>query len=437
MFTKLFKTIFLLFLGCGFCSVIVVYGQQSKEDLQKQEDKLRKEIQDLNQQLKNASNSKKNSLAQIKLLQQKISTRQKLSDQINQQIKYINNEIVKNTSKISELSNNLYNLKSEYAKIMVFNYQHRQTLSMLNFLASTASFNTAYKELFYLKKYHDYQISLQKNIENSSEKLTVRMENLKNDKKKRELKVNASTKEIELLKSDKKEEDNLLKSVESQVKTLEEQVAQKEKQRIKTQQLIKEIIRKEVLEAAKRDKEKNKSKTSSNQNNASVLAANDDELVALKEKRPYSALENSVDDIEQSIQFENNKGKLPWPVDKGSIDVSFGISTIPNTKLTRKSDGIEISVPPQSNVKCVADGLVIKISELDGSNIVMVLHGKYVSVYSQLSSVSVKTGQQLKGRTVIGKAGLDLNGEGVLIFMITNEKGNFLNPEQWLKPKSQ
>ncbi len=437
MLTKLLKKTFLLILCCVFCWGYVAYSQQSKEDLQKQEDKLRKEIQDLNRQLKEASNSKKNSLAKIRLLQQKILTRQKLSDKINQQIKNIDKEIFKNTTKISELNSNLFNLKREYANIMVFNYQHRQTLSLLNFLASTASFNTAYKELFYLKKYHDYQFALQKNIENNTEKIFVNMENLKDIKKKREIKMNASAKEIELLKNDKKEEDNLLKSYESQVQTLETQLAQKEKLRIKTQQLIKDIIRKEVLEAAKRDKEKNKSKSSSNSNNASVLPSNDDELVALKDKRPYSALENSIDDIEQSINFENNKGKLPWPVDKGNVDVSFGVSSIPNTKLTRKSDGIEIAVPPNSNIKCVADGVVIKISELDGSNIIMILHGKYVSVYSQLSTVSVKTGQQLKARSVIGKSGLDLNGEGVLIFMITNEKGNFLNPEQWLKPRSQ
>ncbi|MCX8481497.1 MAG: peptidoglycan DD-metalloendopeptidase family protein, partial [Sediminibacterium sp.] len=156
-------------------------------------------------------------------------------------------------------------------------------------------------------------------------------------------------------------------------------------------------------------------------------------LKNLKNVRPYSALENSENDIETSISFENNKGKLPWPVDKGNVDVHFGISTIPDTKLTRKSDGIEISVPKGSAVKNVANGKVTSVGELNGEKFVMIFHGKYISVYRHLSNVYVKVNQEIKGRTLIGTSGIGIDGEGTLLFMIANDKGEPLNPEIWLK----
>ena len=151
--------------------------------------------------------------------------------------------------------------------------------------------------------------------------------------------------------------------------------------------------------------------------------------------RPYTVFETTPEGREISIQFEQNKGRLPWPVDKGNVYVPFGISTVPGTKITQKSDGIQIALPEGSSVKSVADGEVAYASEVNGDLVVFVRHGKYFTTYTQLSSISVAVGQQVKAGSVIGRSGKSIDGEGAIIFMINNDKGTLFNPEQWLKPR--
>jgi septal ring factor EnvC (AmiA/AmiB activator) len=118
------------------------------------------------------------------------------------------------------------------------------------------------------------------------------------------------------------------------------------------------------------------------------------------------------------------------------VTAHFGIETIPGTKLKRKTDGIEISLPVGSVVKCVADGKISYISEVDGEQMIIIQHGKYFTGYTNLSSVSVNKNQDVKAGTVLGRSGVSIDGEGSLIFMIMNEKSTPIDPEIWLKSRS-
>ena len=213
------------------------------------------------------------------------------------------------------------------------------------------------------------------------------------------------------------------------------------------------IIRREADEAAKRAKQKaaedakraaaNNTKptdVTSNKTNASSTTAKNTTVNEPLEKRPvidrpYTPLESTPEGRETSIQFEQNRGRLPWPVDKGNVYVPFGISTVPGTKITQKSDGIQIALPEGSPVKSVADGEVVYASEINGDLVVFIRHGKYFTSYNQLSGISVSVGQQVKAGSVIGRSGKSIDGEGAIIFMINNEKGTLMNPEHWLKPR--
>ena len=136
-----------------------------------------------------------------------------------------------------------------------------------------------------------------------------------------------------------------------------------------------------------------------------------------------------------SINFEKNKGQLPWPASSGVITAHFGIEEIPGTKLKRKTDGIEIARPVGSSIKCVADGKISYISEVEGEQMIVIQHGKYFTGYTNLSSVAVSKNQEVKAGTVLGKSGASIDGEGSLIFMIMNDKTVPINPEVWLKPR--
>jgi septal ring factor EnvC (AmiA/AmiB activator) len=151
--------------------------------------------------------------------------------------------------------------------------------------------------------------------------------------------------------------------------------------------------------------------------------------------RTYTPLESTPEGREMSINFENNRGSLPWPVSSGVVTAHFGIENIPGTKLKRKTDGIEISLPVGSVVKCVADGKISYISEVDGEQMIIIQHGKYFTGYTNLSSVSVNKNQEVKAGTVLGRSGVSIDGEGSLIFMIMNEKSTPIDPEIWLKSR--
>ena len=156
-------------------------------------------------------------------------------------------------------------------------------------------------------------------------------------------------------------------------------------------------------------------------------------LTSTTDNRPYSALETTEEGREASILFENNRGNLPWPVDRGNVYIHFGVENIPGTKLNRKSDGIELALPKGSSVKSVANGVVKYTGDINGDLTVFIQHGKYFSTYTHLSSINVSKDQEVRAGTTLGKSGINLDGEGALLFMINNEKGVFFDPESWLK----
>jgi murein DD-endopeptidase MepM/ murein hydrolase activator NlpD len=160
------------------------------------------------------------------------------------------------------------------------------------------------------------------------------------------------------------------------------------------------------------------------------VSAGEGRLKSTTDNRPYSALETTEEGRETSISFETNRGNLPWPADKGYVYIHFGVENIPGTKLNRKSDGIELAAPKGTSVRSVANG---KISDVNGDLTIIVQHGKYFTMYTYLNNATVNVGQEVKAGTVLGKSGVNLDGEGAISFMIYNEKGVALDPESWLK----
>jgi septal ring factor EnvC (AmiA/AmiB activator) len=244
--------------------------------------------------------------------------------------------------------------------------------------------------------------------------------------------------------------------LKGQESAIAKQIKDKEKQRVRMQQAVMAIIKREIDEAARKEKiakqkaiddakknaaaatAKNNTNTdNSAKNNTAVNSTKNNEPIVLTKSgsRPYSPFESTEEGRETSMHFEQNKGRLPWPVDRGNVFIEFGVSTVPGTKLTQKSDGIHIALPEGSVVKSIADGEVSYVGEVNGDQVVMVRHGKYFTVYQQLSSASVSVGKVVKAGSTIGRSGKSIDGEGSIIFTINNERGVPLNPDQWLRPR--
>lgn len=443
------KRIIALLLFCFFFnSSLDAQTNASREDLQKQEQSLRKELDELNRLLEQTKKNKKSSLGQLAVIRSKIAKREALVNGIRNQVKILDAAIYNNQLDVQRLNKDLDTLKSRYAKSIIFSYKGRSGYEYLNFLFSAKNFNDAVKRITYLKSYRQNREAQANAINMSQNDLNQKINVLSNNKKDRLKTLSVQNEQLQVLEQDKKEQDKVVKQLKSKEAEITAQVKQKESQRRKMQQALTALIKREIQEAERREKDRlakakaanaeasNKAKASDNNSTAKAnikIGKVEGGLSSTTDNRPYSALETTEEGRETSISFENNRGNLPWPVDRGNVYVHFGVENIPGTKLNRKSDGIEIALPKGSAVKSVANGTVIYVGDVNGDLSIFVKHGKYFTTYSHLSTASVKVMQEVRAGTVLGRSGVNLDGEGALLFSINNEKVVFFDPESWLK----
>lgn len=444
---KKWSVLICLFFAC-FLNNAMAQNGNSREDLQKQAQSLQKELDALNNLLEQTKKNKKSSLAQLALIRNKISKREALINGIARQVKVLDDAIQTNQQDVRRLNNELDTLKYRYAKSIVFAYQSRSGYEYLNFLFSAGSFNDAVKRITYLKSYRQNREAQAMAIGLSEQNLKSKITILSENKQDRMKTLSAQTVQLKVLQDDRKEQDKVVKQLKSKEQEIATQVRQKEAQRRKMQAAIAAVIKREMLEAQKRENERlaklkaanaanNKTTTASESKTKSTPNVGKVEggLKSTSSNRPYSALETTEEGRETSISFENNKGSLPWPVSSGVVNIHFGVESIPGTKLDRKSDGIEVAVPKGTAVKSVANGTVVYVGDVNGDKTVLIKHGKYFTAFSNLSSASVSNGQEVRAGTVIGRSGINLDGEGAVLFSICNEKAVYYDPENWLKAK--
>jgi septal ring factor EnvC (AmiA/AmiB activator) len=446
------RALFILFSTVVLSMQASAQASDSREDLQKQEQTLRKELEELNQLLEKTKKNKKNSLGQLEAIRSKISKRKSLINGIAKQVKILDDAIYNNQLDVQRLNKDLDTLKSRYQKSIVFAYKSRSGYEYLNFLFSAGSFNDAVKRITYLKSYRQNREAQASAIDLSQTDLNAKINILGANKKDRLKTLVVQNEQLKVLVVDQKEQDKIVKQLKSKEQEITAQVRQKEAQRKKMQSALLTIIRRETLEAERKEKERIAKLKSSNDAGKTPVKNNGDAIASTKtssknskvgnveggltsttDNRPYSALETTEEGREASILFENNKGNLPWPVDRGNVYIHFGVENIPGTKLNRKSDGIELALPKGSSVKSVANGVVKYTGDINGDLTVFIQHGKYFSTYTHLSSINVSKDQEVRAGTTLGKSGINLDGEGALLFMINNEKGVFFDPESWLK----
>ena len=429
----------------------------SREELQKQEQSIRKELDELNQLLEQTKKNKKNSLGQLAAIRSKIAKRESLINGINRQVKILDDAILANQSDVAKLNKDLDTLKVRYAKSIIFAYKSRSAYEYLNFLFSANSFNDAVKRITYLKSYRQNREAQAHAIDLSEQDLNGKISILNFNKKDRLKTLTVQNEQLKVLVDDRKEQDKIVKQLKNKEQEVGAQVRQKEAQRKKMQQAMLSIIRRETAEAEKREKDRiakqkaaEAAKVKANSENSAVSSAAkpngksapapkitnvESGLATTGGNRPYSALETTEEGREASISFENNKGNLPWPVDRGNVFVHFGVQNIPGTKLSQKSDGIEVAVPKGTSVKSVANGIVKYAGDINGDLTIFIQHGKYYSMYTHLSSIAISNGQEVRAGTLLGRSGINLEGEGSLLFTLNNEKGAYFDPENWLKSK--
>lgn len=440
----------------SFAFVLTVNAQgESKEDIQKKQQQLLQEIASLNSTLNDIKKNKKQSLGQLALVESKIRKRQQLINNINKELKRLTDDIYLNQIEIYRLNKELDTLKAQYSKSIVFAYKNRSSYEYLNFLFSASSFNDAIKRITYLKSYRQYRETQVDAINQTQQVLAKKINTLNSNRQEKSSSLQEQGKQLQVLESDKKEKDQVVSSLKGQEKDIATQIKGKEQTRQKLNVALQAIIKREIAAAAaekkKKEEEARKKAAQQQQQNTAANNSKDNNSTAKSSvksgdaltgaattstsTRQYNVLESTPEDANISINFENSRGRLPWPADQGYVSTHFGPYTVPGTKLKGDMPGTEITLPIGSNIKNVADGEVSAVFDLGNGQTVVIRHGKYFTTYTNLSGVTVGKGETVKPGKVLGKAIAGMSGDGQIIFMVTNDKGVNMDPERWLKPR--
>lgn len=428
------------FLVFTSCSVALVAQSAAQQELEKERQQLKREIEQTQQLLDKNKKTTKENIGQLSLLNRKLNLQGNVIENISKDINLLDNTISKSQHDVNKLQVLLDTLKQEYAKSMVYAYRNRSNSDFLNFIFSSGSFNDAIKRITYLKSYRNYREMQGENILRTQELLKERIDELGGNKKKKRVVLQTQSKELSVLESQQQEKNQLVAKLKAQGKELNSQIAAKKKQMQKVSNAIAAAIkraqdaaRREAIAKAKEDKARRDAETKKNiaENKPDNPATKPVVIRPNKSVAAPSVLLGNDADVKLNANFISNRGSLPWPVDKGYMIMRFGPQKL-EIGVTVDNPGITIGSDIGSSVKALFDGEVASVTNIDDMQLVVLKHGAYFTTYSNLSGVNVSRGQNVHTGQVLGKVAPNDEGLGSIDLIISNEKGN-LNPEGWLR----
>lgn len=408
MLNYFFRNIIVLFLS--FLISLSAYSQ-TKSDLQKEKAKLEQQISVTSKLLDQNRQDKNLTLEQLQLITSQVRNQERLINNIQSSIDAVNKEIDDKRLKIQNLKDDLLRLKDEYARMIYFAYLTRSSEMKLMYVFSSSSMTQAFQRMKYIQEYAAIRkrqavliVEMKAEIEQSIIELEkARLEKLELLK---ELKKNKAD-----LEAGMKEKNKLANQLKDKEADLKAKLRKQQKQTASLQNKIQAIIKKEI--------------DASRKNNTPVVNNNDNQ--------GKTEFVLTPEEIRLSNTFEGNKGRLPWPVSKGVITSRYGSHPHPVLAgIKIKNNGIDIAVPSGENVRVVFEGKVSGVISLpNGNKAVIIRHGEFLTVYSNIKSISVKTGNQVQARQNIGLVGVDGSNQYVLHFEVWHEK-QLQNPEYWI-----
>lgn len=400
------------FLGlCFLLAAPFLMEGQNKKDLEKKKQKLQREIDETNRLLKETSKNKKLTAQQVTALKKKIQLRKEMIAEISREMQGIENQIGQTGSEITTLEKKLKQLKDEYANMIRFAQRNKSSYQRLMFVFASDDFNQAYKRLTYLRQYSEHRRQQAELITGTRKKLDEKRTELESTMSEKQNLMDSELDQKTALEQDKKQQDKILTNLQQREEKLKKQLAEKQKAKKKLDRAIDELVRKEI-EAAK------KKATAAGKKN--VTSENVFTLTPEAQKL--------------SSGFSNNRGRLPWPVEKGRISERFGEHPHPELKGVKVyNNGVDIRSVAGSRARAIFEGEVTGVINIPGANsAVIIRHGEYLSVYSNLETVNVKKGDKVTTKQVIGKVFTDPES-GLAELHLEIWKGTQkLDPAGWL-----
>lgn len=416
--TKYIVTLFLL----SFSTLM--WSQPEQEKLEKRKAQIQEEIRVAERLLESKNTAQKSVTTVIAQQIAKIKLREQLINMTEKQSKILKNDMYINQLQINGLNRDLLNLKKDYAKMIVKSYKSRSEQSRAMFLLSSENFLQAYKRAQYMKQYTSYRKMQGEEIQDKTKTLFSFNNKLAVQKTEKQKLINEQEQERQKLEKDKKAQEVLVNSIKKDKKKIAAEINKKQQESKAIDRQIDKLIREAIVEANRRAAE-------------AAKKANPKKVVTAAETKAIESSTKIMLTPEAKIiadNFRANKGKLPWPVEKGTVYMRYGDQSHPIIKtLTVHNSGVDIATEEGASARAVFGGIVTKVIVLSPVNkAVFIQHGDYFTVYQNLSSVAVSKGDKVAIKQNLGR--IRTNGDSgktILKFMILqNTTPN--NPASWL-----
>ena len=421
------KNILLLCLTCLFVFSVSAQTTQKIKELENQRNELQQQIAESETLLRSTKKDVKSQLDNLALINGQIADRKKYINAIEQDVKSLNNEINALLRQLKTLQRDLKDKKDKYESSVQYMYRNKSIHEKLLFIFSAENLSQTYRRLRYVREYANFQRLQAVEIERKQKQVNAKKAELEVTRGAKEKLLKEGEAEKKKLEKQEKEKQGILHGLKRKQRGIQSEINKKRRSANKLNAQIDRLIEQEIEKARKRAEEEAR-KTSAKEGKKPTEKPVSKQPV---QQGTVDKFRMNSEDRQLSGTFESNKGRLPMPITGPYVIVGrYGqYAVAKNVRLDNK--GIDIRGKEGAKARAVFDGEVSAIFKYNGLSNVLVRHGNYISVYCNLSSVSVAKGSKVKAREEIGVVQKDASGNAVLHFQLRKETAK-LNPEVWL-----
>jgi len=410
------------------CASTFVWAQDSQQEkLEQRKAQIQQEIRDNEKMLQSVRKKEKSAVNEYLIQANKIKLKEKLINTTAKQEKLISNDMYINQVQVNKLKKELKVLKEDYAEMILKSYKSRSEQSRAMFILSSESFLQAYKRAQYLKQYTTFRKNQGLEIQSKTAQLVDFNAKLDGQRQVKKKIIAENQKEKVTLEAEKKEQQKLVNSLKKDKSKIIADTKSKQQESRRIDAKIKDLIREQIRLANKKAEEERRKRIAAGK----TTESNDPPPPPVSSDKITLTPEGKI----LAADFKANRGKLPWPVEKGFISLGYGDQPHPlHPSITIHNSGVEITTEDSAAARAVFSGVVSKVIALSPVNrAVFIQHGDYFTVYQNLSSVSVEQGDKVNVKQTIGKVRTSGDtGKTVIKFLILQNTTN-MNPEGWLQ----
>ena len=406
----------------ALCTILTLHcSAQSSDQLKANKKKIESEIADTKRLLQETQKKENTSLQQIALLRKQINNRERLITELNTQIFNLELELDLNIKLSKSLDKKLEYMKTDYERVVYLAFKNRRLVDKITFLLSADDFTQMYRRLRFYTLFSENVKHQADEIQKTQQEIAVKNAEILSIKEAKLTLLDTKESEIKELDRDRTAKNKSLNELKKKEKQLTAELKKQQAKQKEIEVAIKKAIEQEILAANKKKAEQNKAATGSSS----------------EKKTSSTVLEYTPEERTTSNSFAGNKGKLPWPVIKGSTITNFGKYRNPDVpSVLMESNGIDILVEPNTQVRTVFDGVVYGILDMGSAGkVVIIRHGEYISVYQGLASVSVKKDDKVFTKQNIGTVGKTMGRDTYELHFEILKEFTHLDPQAWLSKK--